>query len=160
MVDYNRDSFLPKCVIVDIDGTLAWNVTNRDFFDESRVHEDAVRWFVHDVLNILGESDLIDKIFIVTARKDTVLMRLNTKYWIYHACKFSENTLSKIEILMRKEEYSDTSDSESKMNLFNKHILGKYEPVVVFEDRAEVVRNCWKPLGVPVFRCGLIDQDE
>ncbi|MCX8008507.1 MAG: hypothetical protein N3A54_02250 [Patescibacteria group bacterium] len=159
MVDYNRDSSLPKCVIVDIDGTLAWNVTNRGFFEETRVHEDAVRWFVHDVVNILGESDFIKKIFIMTAREKKLLMELNTKYWIYNICKFSEKTLSKVVILMRPEE-DDTPDPELKIKLFNENILGKYEPVVVFEDRAEVVRNCWKPLNVPVFRCGLIDCDD
>ncbi|MCX8008091.1 MAG: hypothetical protein N3A54_00130 [Patescibacteria group bacterium] len=159
MVDYNKNSSLEKCIIVDIDGTLAWNSSGRGIFDASRVHEDSIRWFVHDVVNVLGESDFVKKIFIMTAREKTTLMEINTKHWIYNVCRFSEKTLSKLEILMRPEGNTD-SDSEIKLKLFNENISGKYEPVVVFEDRAEVVRNCWAKLNLPVFRCGIIDKDE
>jgi hypothetical protein len=51
-------------------------------------------------------------------------------------------------------------DSLVKRELYDQHVAGRYSVLAVFDDRAQVIRECWGQLGLPVFRCGVIDQDE
>jgi hypothetical protein len=50
-------------------------------------------------------------------------------------------------------------DSIYKKEMYETYIKPDYNVMVVFEDRPQVIRECWKPLNIPVFNCGIIDND-
>jgi predicted kinase len=148
----------PKCIIVDIDGTLAWNNTGRSFYG-SNVHEDAVRVFVRDTVEALAKTEKIRKVFIFSGREGKAETIKNTQLWFDTVCKFPYDILHKFEIILRKEG-DFRPDSETKMEMYETYVKDKYDVFAVFDDRAQVIRECWKKLNLPVFRCGVIDEDE
>lgn len=156
--DYNPNSSLPLCLIVDIDGTLAVNNNGRYIYAEE-TYSDDVRLFVRDTIEALGQSDRICKIFIFSGREGKPKQIANTVWWLHDKCNFSPKVKEKIELHLRAEK-DLRCDAEVKMDMYMNNVHGKYEVFAVFDDRAKVVRNCWKRIGVPVFRCGVIDDDE
>ncbi len=149
---------LPLCLIVDLDGTLAWNNTGRNFYGND-VHLDAVRLFVRDTIEALGNLDKIEKIFIFSGREGNPELVANTISWLNEKCNFSEKVKNKLSLHFRPEKNVEP-DAKVKTELYNAVVKDQYSVFAVFDDRAQVIRNCWKPLNLPVFRCGVIDEDE
>lgn len=152
-----KDTGKPKCIIVDIDGTLATR-TNRSPYDESKVYDDVVRNFVAGTVDMFVRSDVFAAVFIFSGR--TEACRADTVRWLNDKCGwYVNNDYTKVKLFMRGKD-DRRKDSLVKMDLYNEHVKDKYDVVAVFDDRAQVIRETWKPLGLPVFRCGLIDEDE
>lgn len=146
------DPVLPDCYICDIDGTIATRKEgSRGWFEEDKVYLDDVRENVADIVKSRCYSG--KKIIFMSGR--TEACRAETTRWLTEKAMFC----APVALLMRKE--GDTRpDHIVKRELFDANIAGKYNVLGVFDDRAAVIRECWKPLGLTVFRVGVIDEDE
>lgn len=147
--DWQPNDWLTKAIIVDLDGTLA-QMTARGPFDEHLVHTDQVRLFVRTTVWALYNAGF--QVIFMSGRSERC--RDLSEQWIEQQCGFQEYML-----FMRGAD-DRRRDSDVKRDLYQQHVEGRYSVMSVFDDRSEVIRNCWKPLGLPVFRCGLIDADE
>lgn len=143
-----HDPALDNCIIVDLDGTLA-------LFDRDKVSP-YDRDFSQDQVNETVKA-LIDMhyfyqgndVVILSGRKETHLKQ--TLQWLDdHNIHFSD-------IRMRKTD-DNRPDTVVKEELYNEHIRGKYNVVMVIDDRLSVCR-LWHRLGLPLFRVGDPDAD-
>lgn len=166
---WNRLSGLPSCIIVDIDGTLA-EMCDRSPYDEKKVYGDFVRSHVLWTVNALIERYGF-KCFICTGRSENCIEE--TSSYLIDKCllhptnvvipsidKFYEGYgCLPVDLHMRQKD-DRRSDYIVKREMYEKFIKDKYSVFAVFDDRASVVRKCWSELNLPVFRCGVIDDDE
>lgn len=170
--DRNLPTFVPNpnvptCIIVDIDGTLA-KMVNRGPYEESKVYQDEVRLHVLETVRALSKK--VDKVFIFTGRSEKC--REQTVSWLNDKCEFyvnncaeiqqdledssERNNIVDVELYMRGAE-DRRRDSLVKTDMFDNYVKDKYNVMVVFDDRPQVIRECWNVLCVPVFNCGIID---
>jgi predicted kinase len=141
------DHALPDAVICDLDGTLALfdrdkvSPYDRDFLAD-KVNE-AVRgilWYHHDC-----DAEII----LLSGRKDT--FREQTTTWL------ANNAIYYAHLYMRKDG-DGRPDNVVKEELYEQHIRGKYNVVMVIDDRLSVCR-LWHRLGLPLLRVGDPDAD-
>jgi predicted kinase len=149
--DWKPNGQLTKAIIVDLDGTMAQMVA-RGPFDEHLVHTDRARLFVMTTVRALYDNGF--RVIFMSGRSERC--RALTEQWIEEQCGFRFGDYF---LFMRGTE-DRRRDSVVKRELYEQHVQGQFDVMSVFDDRATVVRDCWKPLGLPVFRCGLIDADE
>ena len=136
-----KNAGLPNAYIFDVDGTLAL-MGDRNPFDESRVHEDAVNTDVADIAALLGQDNIPDwpptTIIVMSARTDGC--KGATDEWL------TKNGVPFSELHMRAAG-DMRKDREVKYDLFNEHIRGKYNVLGVFDDRVQVVK-LWREMGL------------
>lgn len=156
---------LPDCIIVDIDGTLA-KMKNRGPYEEDKVYQDDVRKHVLFTILSMMNSNPELTVFVFTGRSEKALVP--TVNWLNDKCRLGVVNHNdpdglvqyifdnEIELHMRKEG-DQRRDSIVKTELYNLYVAGQYNTVVVFDDRPQVIRNCWNVLNIPVFNCGLLD---
>jgi predicted kinase len=146
---YNPDSELPWCIIVDIDGTLA-HMNGRSPYDWERVGEDAIDRAVLDILNTyswtspLLANRMQTDIIIISGRK--LLARTETKKWL------KKYDVPYKALYMRPEDAvdengKDLKDTVVKRALFDKYIRDKYQVLFVLDDR-QVVVDQWRAMGL------------
>lgn len=131
-----QDKTLPKCIIVDIDGTVAIN-QGRDPFDLTKVSEDKPNDPLVDLLRVLSGS--IDVIFF-SGREGTKQCAEDTAKWI------NDNINIPYQLYMRKEK-DYRPDEVIKEELYNEIIKDNYYCVAVLDDRQKVVDR-WRSLGL------------
>ena len=131
-----QDKTLPKCIVVDIDGTISIN-QGRNPYDLSKVSEDKPNDPLIDLLRILSGS--IDIIFF-SGREGTEQCRQDTAKWL------NDNVGIPYQLYMRKEK-DYRPDEVIKEELFKQNIEGNYYCVAVFDDRDKVVKK-WRELGL------------
>lgn len=154
---------LPDCIIVDIDGTLA-KMKDRGPYDEHKVYQDDVRRHVLFTITSLMNANPELKVFIFSGRSDSCMAE--TVRWFNDKCGFYvKNWLTEyqdnyddyfVDLHMRKTG-DKRRDSLVKTDMYNEFVKDKYNVIAVFDDRPQVIRECWKVLNLPVFNCGLID---
>lgn len=169
---YNYNPDYKTCIIVDIDGTLA-QMKDRGPYDEDKVYNDEVRkhvWYtIEGIISLSAffefntdQQSIVDKVFIFTGRSENC--REETERWLTDKCGWDMNYFNNIDkdhrfsLHMRKKD-DKRRDSLVKMDMYNEHVKDKYNVFVVFDDRPQVIRECWKVLNLPVFNCGVIDQE-
>ena len=136
-VEYNPD--LPDCIICDVDGTVANNVS-RGFFEWDKVGEDEPK---QEIINILQEysyvdKDKIPKIIIVTGRDGSC--EGITKDWLdKYGVPYNEFYI--------RPEGNNEKDAIIKQRIYNEHIKDKYNVLFVLDDRNQVV-DMWRSLGL------------
>ena len=127
----------PQAYIVDLDGTLA-KMRDRSPFEWDKVDKDIVRENIRHLVHLL----YIQSNVIIFSGRDGSCEELSKK-WL------KENVIVYDEIYFRKP--GDTrKDSIVKQELFNEHVLNKYDVLGVIDDRPQVIRM-WKQLGLTVF---------
>lgn len=154
-------SNLPDCIIVDIDGTLA-KIKDRGPYDETKVYQDDVRKHVLFTILCMMNSNPELKVFVFSGRSEKATSP--TVKWLNDKCglgvvnhKNSDLIFdNEIELHMRKEG-DRRRDSIVKKELFDLYVAGQYNTMAVFDDRPQVIRECWNSLGLPVFNCGILD---
>ena len=129
---------LVDCVIFDIDGTLA-HMSNRSPYDWNKVDRDDVNELVHEQVNY--HKSLGREIIIFTGRDEE--SREKTKYWLDFYKIHYDHLYMRVDGDMRK-------DNLVKKEMFQNHIIGKYHPICVYDDRLQVVKM-WYELGVFCF---------
>lgn len=156
---YNPD--LPDCIICDLDGTLAiapdgesWY--NRDFTKDILVEPVykmiqaliGVRYFTDEKGQELGEY--YPHLILLSGRSEkyrdmteTWLNSLNPRLRCHVDGEIGLN------LFMRKD-WDNRADEIVKRELYEQHILGKYNVKFIVDDRPKVVRM-WRSLGLFTF---------
>lgn len=159
-VPSNLPDCIPDCIIVDIDGTLA-KMKDRGPYEETKVYQDDVRKHVLFTILCMMNSNPELKVFVFSGRSEKALNP--TVKWLNDKCglgvvnhKNSDLIFdNEIELYMRKEG-DRRRDSIIKKELFDLYVKERYNVIVVFDDRPQVIRECWTALNLPIFNCGMI----
>lgn len=130
------DETKPKCVIVDVDGTLALHV-NRKPFEYEKCSDDAPNPRVVEVVKMLkGTYEIV----VCSGREATGNCAEDTKAWLHrHGITFSAFFI--------RGEGDFRKDSEIKREFLVDHILPRWNPVLVIDDRQQVV-DMWRDAGL------------
>ena len=152
----NKNFDKPRCVIVDIDGTLALNLENRSFYDMSRVKEDTVDPFMSCIVDALYNYGLesngkpYPSIILVSGRGEEA--RKDTEEWL-------KTNLIPYDHLYMREEGDSRKDEVIKEEIYHEYIEPEYAVLGVFDDRPCVCRNVWRKLGLRVAQLGFPEVD-
>lgn len=138
--DFSHDFGLDLAFIFDVDGTLA-RKGDRDIFDMTKVELDTIMIPVAHVARALKNSG--HKIIIMSGRDGSGTE--GTKRFLERENVYWD------EFLIRPA--GDTRrDSIIKEELYNNHVRGKYHVLGVFDDRIQVLDECWQgKLGLFTF---------
>lgn len=131
-----QDKTLPKCIIVDCDGTICLH-QGRDPYDLSKVSTDKPNDPLIDLIRILSGS--VDIIFF-SGREGTEQCRKDTAKWI------NDNIGISYKLYMRSEK-DYRSDEIIKEELYNKYIKDKYYCIAIFDDRDRCIKK-WREMGL------------
>lgn len=131
-----RDFNLPSAVLCDLDGTLAILGT-RNPYDASTCENDRLNHLVSAALRGVTSQYSASVIF-VSGRSDRY--RTETERWLY-IYSWADSRL-----IMRKDG-DCRRDSIVKREIYEEHIKGKYNVEAIFDDRPQVIRECWRELG-------------
>jgi predicted kinase len=133
---------LQNAYIVDIDGTIASNTSNRGFYDWANVGMDDPIPETIKLVNMLHDDG--NKIIIFTGRDASC--ELETLNWlINHGVEF--------DALHMRPRGSMIKDRFVKHDMYKEHIVGKYNVRAVFDDRPQV-SLLWHDLGIQLFKVG------
>lgn len=135
---YVPDWRLPKCFIVDIDGTLALNTSGRGWYDLERVSEDSPNEVVADLVGDLANVGGYGTPVYCSGRDER--SREVTVQWLI------DNDLPDGPLFMRPA-HDNRQDAIVKRELFDKHIRNNYNVTLVLDDRDQVVKM-WRSLGL------------
>lgn len=145
-----RDNTKPRCVLVDIDGTLALNKSGRSFYDMTKVENDTLDPFVGCIVDALYNYGIemdgtpYPKVIICSGRSEDA--REATMRWLSH------NMIPYDELYMRKEG-DKRDDVIVKEEIYHTFIEPKYAVLGVFDDRPKVSRM-YRKLGLRVAQLG------
>ena len=145
-VDMNNDQ-LPKAVICDIDGTIAFH-DDRDVYNTALCESDTLNESLDSILLSMSLHLGTVPIF-VSGRSDE--FRQQTQIWL-------GNHVSDDGPLYMRKSGDTRNDTIIKEEIYNEHIKDKYNVVAVFDDRLRVCR-LWHNLGLPIYRIGDPDAD-
>jgi predicted kinase len=139
-----QDETKPTCFLFDLDGTLAY-ANGRNMFNPTaeEVMNDLP---IQAVIKILQSLEKQHEIIFVSGREATNYEA--TKKWlIKHVFKNEERTLK----LFMRPEGDYRRDSIIKSELLHYHILPSFNVLGVFDDRLQVIRECWNKEGIFCF---------
>lgn len=134
-----QDDRLPRCVLVDIDGTVA-DKGNRSPFDWQRVGEDVPKRPIINLVKALRAAGY--KIVFFTGRDATC--RAQTTTWIHQHMGWLP---ADYELFMRPPN-DNRKDALLKKALFMQHVQGRYYVELVVDDRQQVVAMWRSELGL------------
>jgi hypothetical protein len=135
----NRDTYL-----FDIDGTLAHR-GDRDPYDDLNASTDIFDKSVGNTLCHLLDAGCI--IIILTGRKERSRNVL-TKWLLNH---LGSRYFNMIENILMRADDDYRKDAAVKRQMYEKHILNRYNLQAVFDDRDQVVKM-WRSLGIKCFQ--------
>ncbi len=134
-----QDASLPRCVLVDIDGTVA-QMNGRSAFAWARVGEDLPKWPIIRLVQSLRASGYA---IIFFSGRDAVC-RPQTTDWLM---QYLGGQPGDFQLFMRPEN-DNRKDSIVKQELFEQHIVGRYFVEFVIDDRQQVVDMWRRTLGL------------
>jgi predicted kinase len=145
-IDENK----PKCILVDIDGTLALR-TNRSPFEYEKVESDDCDFRMVELINSIKENCDYDIIF-VTGREDIGRSRECTSRWLTKYFGEEEIITKNVGVttnwtLKMRAAGDKRSDDIVKREIYEQKIAPWRTVVAVFDDRNKVV-NMWRELGL------------
>lgn len=135
--------FQQVVVLVDVDGTIADN-TWRGPFEWAKVGSDNPIMPVISVVQALHQHGC--RILFVSGRKEQC--RLATVKWIR---QFVLKGLPSTDLFMRRDD-DNRPDVETKSEIYENFIEGKFHILCVIDDRASVVKM-WREKGLTVLQC-------
>ncbi len=127
-----HDSTLDDCVIVDIDGTVA-KMVDRGPFEWSKVGQDAPRTHVMKAIRSMGA-----RVVFVSGR-DSCCKDETAKWLRENFGRFDQLLMRPVDDMRR--------DSIVKREIYENDIKGEYNVIAIFDDRPQVIRECWQELG-------------
>lgn len=140
-----------RCVIFDVDGTLALNTEGRDYHDLTRIIEDTPDPFMSFIADCIDEAgQYYADIVIVSGREDSC--REDMVKWL-------ENNAIPYKHLYMRKAGDKRRDSIIKEEIYHKYIEPEYAVLGVFDDRRRVITECWQKLGLRVAKLGLLDEE-
>lgn len=132
------------CIICDIDGTIAINRSGRSHYDNERVIEDDVR---HEVLHTVKLVSMGRDLVFVSGRSEA--SRGATMEWLSKKAKIPPGYF-----LFMRPNGDSRRDSIVKREIYDAEIAGRWNVMAVFDDRPQVLNECWRPLGLTTFDVG------
>lgn len=147
---YTQDFNKRKAYIVDIDGTLS-EKCNRNIFDYSKVKYDLPIEHIATIISSLHDTTDY-KIFFLSGRDDKCFDE--TLNWLR---KNIYPFIISNDLIMRTTG-DKRKDSIVKMELFDKYIRNDYNVLAVFDDRKQVIEECWSVLGVNIINVGKLTE--
>ena len=135
-----QDTLLPKCILVDIDGTVA-EIYDRSPFDWANVGRDKPNV---PVLNVVRAMRATGYAIIFMSGRDGAA-RVPTISWLKQHLGWIET--HDYQLFMRKKD-DNRKDSIVKRELFDAHIRGRYFVELVLDDRDQVVALWRRDLGL------------
>ncbi|MFN8592731.1 MAG: hypothetical protein U0031_14830 [Thermomicrobiales bacterium] len=135
---------LPKAIICDIDGTLA-EIGERSPYDFATVDRDQVKHATAEVVRLFSRAGYA--IVLFSGRNDSA--RAMTIAWL-------ETNAIPFDALVMRKTGDRRRDSRVKREMFERNVRGKYDVLLVLDDRNQVVDMWRKDLGLPCFQvdCG------
>lgn len=133
----------PDCIIVDMDGTLAFNLSGRSFFDDiDMIKYDTPLLATVSILRAMKMTGTCN-IFIVTGRSEK--SREATEVWL------AENNIPFDKVFMREEgDFSHSNDFKQKV--YEDNIKNNYNVLFVLDDDTKCMKMyqdqgliCMKP---------------
>ena len=137
-----QDKSLPRCTIVDVDGTIAL-INGRSPYDDSKINTDLPNENVINLVGVMKSEYLSSKrkngqIIIVSGRMDKC--KDQTIKWL------QDNNVPFDQIHMRKtNDYRP--DDIVKEEIYREFIEGKYYVDFILDDRDSVIKR-WRELGL------------
>ena len=135
-----QDETLPRCILVDIDGTVA-DKGSRSPFAWHRVGEDSPKWPVIRLVKAMRSAGYAIVFF---SGRDSVC-RAGTITWLNEY--FGWQHATEYALFMRPER-DNRKDSLVKQALFQQHIQHRYYVEFVVDDRQQVVDMWRRTLGL------------
>ncbi|MEZ0485549.1 phosphatase domain-containing protein [Fibrella aquatica] len=126
---------LPRCILVDIDGTVAL-IGNRSPFEWKKVYMDRPRT---SVINVIKAMQSAGYAVIFLSGRDSIC-QAETIAWLYQHIGWQEGL--EYSLFMRRAN-DNRKDAVIKRELFDTHIRNRYAVEVVFDDRDQVV-SLWR----------------
>jgi predicted kinase len=139
-VPTQQDDQLPRCILVDIDGTVA-SMQGRSPFDWRNVHLDAPK---RPVINVVKALRAAGYAVVFLSGRDSIA-RADTVSWIQAHIGWTEGT--DYALYMRATN-DNRKDSIIKRELFEANIQGHFFVEVVLDDRDQVVALWRNELGL------------
>lgn len=140
-VVYREERTLPRCIIVDVDGTLA-DKNNRSPYDWDKVSEDTPKKKVINMVNSYANYNNVS-IIIFTGRDGSC--EEDTRRWLI------DNKVMFDAMYIRPKGNME-KDSIIKKIMFEENIRGKYQVDFVVDDRDQVVEMWRKEIGLQCFQ--------
>ena len=138
------DPTLPTVALCDLDGTLAL-LNGRSPYSLQGHINDKLNEKVAETIGALCDTCTFDKVILLSGRDERT--RTETTEWID---KIKYSGFNSTDLFMRAA--NDTrADYIVKRELYNRHILGRYNVWAVFDDRDQVV-DLWRELGLACFQ--------
>lgn len=135
----NHTQDLPHCILVDIDGTIALNLSNRPYYGEGCAES------IHKDIPIFPTISIVEtyknEVIFFTGRDES--LREETEKWIRNNIHIQD-----FKLVMR-ENFDYSVGSKCKVKLYNKYIKDKYNVDFFLEDSKEIA-DTFKDLGVYV----------
>lgn len=129
---------LPEAVIVDIDGTVALSKGVRNPYDTTRYHLDLPN---EPVIRMVQEEAYdLERLILFVSGRDAKFHDVSEE-WLYRNVKVP------IEGFFMRPEGDTRRDDIVKLELFDKHIRGKYNISRVYDDRNRVVK-AWRSINL------------
>lgn len=143
-ISFNPD--LPECVVVDLDGTLAL-MGDRSPYDTAKCHEDTLNVAVAELIDMYRRRVVPVTVILVTGRNEE--HRKMTHQWLikYHV---------PFDVLYMRQDEDRRSDYIVKEEIYEQEIKGKYNVLLVLEDRTQVVKM-WREKGLHCWQVALGD---
>lgn len=138
---YVPDVTKPKCILVDIDGTLAHMNGKRGAFEWDKVGLDDVDKMVKGLVN---STDFNWDVIVLSGR-DGVCESLTRTWLVYNDIIFRK--------LIMRTPNDMRKDTIVKEEIFWRDIADNYNVQYVIDDRPSVCRM-WRELGLKVFQVG------
>jgi hypothetical protein len=140
----NVDRSLSKCIVVDIDGTLALNVSGRSPFDHTRYSEDQLNSYVAHVVasltsRIPGDSTR-HALVVMSGRENKDNAYNDTMSWLNRHNIYPDAFHMRANGDYRK-------DSLVKYEMLKERVIPHFNPVLVIDDRATVCKMWRQALG-------------
>ena len=135
-----QDHSLPKCILVDIDGTAA-KIHDRSPFDWSNVGRDLPNT---PVLNVVRAMRATGYAVVFLSGRDSAA-RTETVRWLQKYLDWKE--VVDYQLFMRLQN-DMRKDSIIKRELFDAHIRGRYFVELVLDDRDQVVSLWRRDMGL------------
>ena len=135
-----QDHSLPKCILVDIDGTAA-KIHDRSPFDWSNVGRDLPNT---PVLNVVRAMRAAGYAVVFLSGRDSAA-RTETIRWLQRHLDWKE--VVDYQLFMRLQN-DMRKDSIIKRELFDAHIRGRYFVELVLDDRDQVVSLWRRDMGL------------
>lgn len=133
---YNPNKY--DCIICDIDGTVADMAGKRGPFDWDKVMDDTPREHVVRAVDACAKDATTTLIFV--SGRDSCCY-YSTAKWLLEYTPFED-----FRLYMRPQG-DHRRDSIVKRELYEKYIEPHYNVVAIFDDRPQVIRECWQALG-------------